>query len=91
MRTTTDIGTGHAIAAAAKEGFIGADEARKIAEILEDAAVGMEIEANEGAAFGRKQIVMRRADLLMAISDEIDEALGADGHERDGKNTEVER
>ena len=76
MRATTDKGVGHAIAAAAKEGFIASNDARKISELLEDAAILMEMESKEpSTAFGRREQLMRRADLLMAISDAIDAQL----------------
>ena len=89
MRTTTDKGVGLVIAAAAKEGFISRDEARKIAWTLEDAAIYMEMESKKASTASlRGEQLMRRADLLMAVSDAIDEALRADGQAARQANTE---
>ena len=75
MRAITAQGVGRIIAAAANDGYISRAEAQKIADILADAEMAMGIEASELPDLGCKRILELRAELLGAISDEIDQQL----------------
>ena len=73
----TDRAIGRAIASAARHGHISQSDAKKVAEILEDAAMGVGMEAGEMADFGRRRILEHRANLLMAIADAIEAQIEA--------------